>query len=240
MDLLLPLGKRKKTIRFYDNLTPKGSAMKVISTNIGEKSIVKWRGKEVMTGIFKYPVNNPIHLGFTDVTADVVIDRRYHGGADKVCYLYSSDHYPFWKEKYPKLDWNWGMFGENLSIAGLDETSIHIGDIYKLGSTLVQITQPRQPCFKLGIRLKNPMAVKQFVAAEKPGAYIRVLEAGSVSVNDAMELIERKSANFTLKEVFHLLYYGREQVELVKKARQMPELAESCRIDLKKQIGLIN
>lgn len=212
--------------------------MKVISTNIGEKTIIKWRGKEVNTGIFKIPVNKPIHLGFTDVTADVVIDRRYHGGADKACYLYSSDHYPFWKEKFPKLNWQWGMFGENITVVGLDETSIHIGDIYKLGSALVQITQPRQPCFKLGIRLKNPMAVKQFVAAEKPGAYIRVLESGLVSVNDAMELIERKPANFTLNEVFHLLYNGSEQVELVKKALQMPELAESCRNDLKKQIRL--
>ncbi len=214
--------------------------MKVISTNIGEKTIIKWRGKEVNTGIFKIPVNKPIHLGFTDVTADVVIDRRYHGGTDKACYLYSSDHYPFWKEKFPKLNWQWGMFGENITVVGLDETSIHIGDIYKLGSALVQITQPRQPCFKLGIRLKNPKAVKQFVTAEKPGAYIRVMESGLVSVNDAMELIERKPANFTLNEVFHLLYNGSEQVELVKKALQMPELAESCRNDLKKQIRLYN
>ncbi|MFA6401765.1 MAG: MOSC domain-containing protein [Salinivirgaceae bacterium] len=210
--------------------------MKVISTNIGEKTLIKWRGKEVTTGIYKNPVNYPILLGLTDVTDDVVIDRRYHGGADKACYLYAADHYPFWKEKFPKLEWQWGMFGENITMEGLDESKIHIGDIYQLGKALVQISQPRQPCFKLGIRLKNPMAVKQFVAAGKPGAYVRVLESGLVSVNDAMELIERKPANFTLKEVFHLLYHGCQQVEQVKRTLQMPELAESCRNDLKKQI----
>ncbi len=212
--------------------------MKVISTNIGEKTLIKWRGKEVTTGIYKNPVNYPIHLGLSNVTDDVVIDRRYHGGADKACYLYAADHYPFWKEKFPKLDWQWGMFGENITVEGLDESKIHIGDIYRIGKALVQITQPRQPCFKLGIRLKNPIAVKQFVAAEKPGTYVRVLESGLVNINDTMELIEQKTENFTLTEVFHFLYHGGQQVEQVKKALLMPELAASCRNDLKKQIRL--
>jgi len=206
--------------------------VQVISTNIGQKTIVKWRGKDVETGIYKYPVNEPIHLGITDVKNDFVIDRRYHGGEDKACYLYSASHYPFWEEKFPKLDWQWGMFGENLTIEGLDEANIHIGNIYKLGSALVQITQPRQPCFKLGIRLGNAKAVKMFVAAEKPGAYIRILKHGEVKIGDKMVLVESKTENFTLQKIFHLIYNATENLDAVKQAIAIPELAKSCRNDL--------
>ena len=206
--------------------------MQVISTNVGQKTIVKWRGNDVETGIYKYPINETIHLGITDVKNDFVIDRRYHGGSDKACYLYSANHYAEWQEKLPNLNWQWGMFGENITVEGLDESKIHIGDIYKLGTALVQITQPRQPCFKLGIRLNSPKSVKLFVASEKPGAYVRVLKTGEVKTGDTMDLIECKSANFTLQKVFHLIYHAPENIEEVSIAIKMPELAESCRKDL--------
>jgi MOSC domain-containing protein YiiM len=206
--------------------------VQVISTNIGQKTIVKWRGKDVETGIYKYPIHETIHLGITDVANDNVIDRRYHGGSDKACYLYSANHYAGWQEKLPNLNWQWGMFGENITVEDLDEPKIHIGDIYKLGTSLVQITQPRQPCFKLGIRLNSPKSVKLFVATEKPGAYVRVLKTGEVKPGDTMELIECKSHNFTLQQVFHLIYHAPENIDTVSLAIRMPELAESCRKDL--------
>ena len=110
--------------------------MKIISTNIAQPKTVIWKNKEVTTGIFKEPVEDTITLGVEDVEGDNVIDRRYHGGEDKACYLYSADHYPFWKEKYSGLDWKYGMFGENLTVEGLQETRIRIGNTYQLGSVV--------------------------------------------------------------------------------------------------------
>lgn len=212
--------------------------MKVVSTNLGEKQTIKWRGKDIYTGIYKYPVNQPIVLGKHDVVHDQVIDRRYHGGLDKACYLYSSDHYAFWKSKFPNLDWQYGMFGENLSISGLDEAKLHIGDIFKIGTATVQITQPRQPCYKLGIRFENAGAVKLFVEAEFPGAYIRIIEEGTIEKGDTMVLLEQKKANVTLQEIFHLIYNAKENIDKVKRAIDIPELADSCRKDLIKYAGL--
>lgn len=212
--------------------------MKVVATNIGKKKEVIWQGKSVYTGMYKYPVKQHIKLGFNDVENDEVIERKYHGGIDKACYLYASDHYAFWQKKYPDLTWQWGMFGENVTINSLNEAELKIGDIYKLGTALVQITQPRQPCYKLGIRLENANAVKEFIRAEKPGAYVRVLEKGQVSQGDEMKLVEAKLENLSLKEVFHLLYNAKANIEKVKQALKMNELAESCKNDLIKFSGL--
>ena len=206
--------------------------MHIVSTNIGEKTTITFHGKEVETGMFKYPVNAPLLLGKEDVRGDAVIDRRYHGGIDKACYLYSADHYPFWKEKYPNLEWSWGMFGENLTVAGLNESEIHIGDIFSIGTATVQISQPRQPCFKLGIRLGDPAAGKRFVQAGKPGAYVRVLKEGTVQTGDDLQLETNHPKNSSLAEVFRLLYNPGEHPEAMQRAIEMAELAGSCRDDL--------
>jgi MOSC domain-containing protein YiiM len=212
--------------------------MKVISTNTGLKRTIVFRGKEVITGIFKAPVIGPIYLGKDDVEGDDVIDRKYHGGVDKACYLFSADHYAQWKIEYPDLDWKWGMFGENLTIEGLDEAKIHIGDVFKIGSAKVQVTQPRQPCFKLGIRLNDGKAVKRFVEKEQCGIYIRVLEEGYVKQGDTVSCVEKKDENFTVKEIFHFINYAKNNQEAIQKALLMTELAEACSRDLIKYSGL--
>lgn len=180
--------------------------MRVISTNIGEKRLVNWRGKQVATGIFKYPVDRPIYLGKTDVTDDHVIDRKYHGGIDKAVYLYSADHYPYWKKKYPDLDWTYGMFGENLTIEGLDEAQLHIGDIFKIGSALIQLSEPRQPCFKLGIRFGTQQVLKQFIHCSYSGAYFRVLKEGEVKTGDSIHLQDSADESIQLSKVYRLSY----------------------------------
>lgn len=210
--------------------------MRVISVNIGEKKKVQWRGQEIYTGIFKFPTEQPIALGLVDVENDNVIDRRYHGGVDKACYLYSADHYEFWKAQYPDLDWQWGMFGENLTVEGLNESEINIGDIFKIGEVEVQVTQPRQPCFKLGIRLENTNAVNKYIEAEMPGVYVRVLAEGKINTGDTIEIIHKSSSNASVKDVYHYLYHPKSNIEKIKKAIEIPELAESCRADLRKLI----
>jgi MOSC domain-containing protein YiiM len=208
--------------------------MKVISTNIGEQQIINWRDKKVKTGIFKYQVTNPIELGKEDVEGDHVIDRKYHGGSDKACYLFSEIHYKYWKNIYPELNWRYGMFGENLTISNLDEAATNIGDIFKLGSALVRVTQPRQPCFKLGVRLGTQKVIKQFVDYGYPGVYVRVLEPGKVQTNDQMKLVEKSKNSISVKEIFKLLYSKEVELKLVEKAIANKALAESCRNDLKK------
>ena len=137
--------------------------MKVISTNIARPRTVEWRGREIQTGIYKEPVDGPIYLGKEDVVNDTVIDRKHHGGEYKACYLFGSDYYDDWKKKYPQLDWNWGMFGENLTVDGLDEHQLQIGAVYTLGEATVQITEPRQPCYKLGIKFGTQKVIIEFL-----------------------------------------------------------------------------
>jgi MOSC domain-containing protein YiiM len=208
--------------------------MRIISTNIGEPKTVVWHGKKVQTGIYKFSVNHPIFLGNEDVENDHVMDRKYHGGVDKACYLYSANHYNWWKKIYPELEMPWGMFGENLTVEGLYENNIHIGDIFEIGEAVVQATQPRQPCYKLGIRFNNSNVVKQFAGSGFPGVYVRVLKNGKVQKGDKMNLAE-KSGSVSVQKVFELLYTHNFQEESLKRALNNPFLAESCRRDLLKR-----
>lgn len=209
--------------------------MKIVSTNIGEARILKWNGKEVKTGIFKSPVNEPLYLGKEDVEKDHVIDRKYHGGLDKACYLYSADHYSFWQGLYPELELPWGMFGENLTVEGLHEAEVNVGDIFKMGTAIVQATQPRQPCFKLEFRFHDKEIVRKFVDAGFPGVYVRVLEKGKVRTGNEMVLVEKKDA-LSVQKVYELLYAS-EFDPFVENAVNDPFIAESCKKDLLKRWG---
>lgn len=176
--------------------------MKVISVNIAERKVINYKSKIVETGIFKYPVNQPIFLGTEDVEHDAVIDRRYHGGIEKAVYGYSQNHYAFWKEMYPNLDWNYGMFGENLSISNLEETKIFVGSTYKLGEALLEVTKPREPCYKLGIRFGTQKILKQFWNSTKSGIYFKVLQTGNVAVGDELILVNKAENSPTIAEVY--------------------------------------
>ncbi|WP_299311514.1 MOSC domain-containing protein [uncultured Aquimarina sp.] len=196
--------------------------MKVVSTNIGEPQTISWRGKEVKTGIYKYPVDKPIFLDTEDVKGDHVIDRRVHGGVDKACYLYAAEHYPYWKEKYPDLKWNYGMFGENITVLGLDERLIKIGDVYQLGNAIVQVSQPRQPCFKLGVRFGTQTILKQFIKAMMPGVYLRVLTAGEVKIDDILIPKEMHKDGISIRDMYALLYDQNSHLALAKRALDNP------------------
>lgn len=192
--------------------------MKIISTNIGKTQLISWRGKQVKTGIYKYPVEEAIVLGSEDVKGDAVVDRRYHGGEEKACYMYAVDHYPFWKEMYPALQWDYGMFGENLSVLGLDERVITIGSVYTIGSARIQVTQPRQPCYKLGIRFGTQKVLKQFIASNYSGVYLKVLTPGVVAPGDILRLQEEHDKGITIRDMLTLLYDPDIHLKLAEKA----------------------
>ncbi|MEQ8581714.1 MAG: MOSC domain-containing protein [Marinoscillum sp.] len=207
--------------------------MQVVSVNLGEKRTIRWKRKEVETGIFKYPVNDPITLGYEDVENDHVVDRKYHGGIDKACYLFSADVYPSWKSRYPQLSWDWGMFGENVTVRDLDESRVHIGSTYRIGTALVEVSEPRQPCFKLGIRFGTQKVLKDFIAAGHSGVYVRVLTPGVVKAGDQMTLIE-KGSDLSILDIFQLIYQQHKNPELIHKALQLKNLAEGARRNLQK------
>lgn len=208
--------------------------MKIIATNIGKKVTLIHNGKEVETGIYKNPVEEPISLGKTDVDHDHVIDRRFHGGVDKACYLYPSEHYSYWHSLFPNVEMGWGAFGENLTTEGLDERTVKIGNVYQIGEALVQVTQPRQPCYKLGIRFNDASMVKSFSKSDFPGIYVRILKEGTVSANDSIELVEEKSDALSLAVVFALLMHREKDEKLVLKALNDEFIAESARRDIRK------
>lgn len=208
--------------------------MQVLSANIAQPTTIIWRGQEVLTGIYKYAVDTPIFLNSEDVDNDHVLDRRYHGGVDKACYLYSADHYPFWKDKFPELKWESGMFGENLTVSGLDESIIRIGDRFQIGGAIVQVSQPRQPCFKLGVRFSDQKVVDDFWNSPFPGVYVRVLLPGNVAKSDRFTLLESNPDSLSVSQVFSIFRSNRTDINLIKKAIDEPFLAESCRKDIQK------
>ncbi|WP_370476763.1 MOSC domain-containing protein [Tamlana flava] len=203
--------------------------MQITSTNIAQPKTIIWRKKEVVTGIYKTPTNAPIFLGKNDVKDDEVTDRKYHGGEFKACYLFSEDYYGYWKNLYPNLDWNWGMFGENLTVSGLDETQIFVGDIYKVGEAKVQITQPREPCFKLGAKFGNQNILKKFIVCGHPGTYIRVLEEGFVKPGDKFTLTERPENSLTTAQLYHLIFAKNKDKDLLNLAAKNNALPERAR-----------
>lgn len=176
--------------------------MKILSTNIGDRKTINWKGKVVTTGIYKYPTNSPIFLGTEDVKNDNVCDRKYHGGKNQAVYAYSYDKYDFWKKKYPDLNWDFGMFGENLTVDFLDETKINVGDTFTLGKTILEATLQRSPCIKLGIRFNDMKIVKQFWDTTFCGVYFKVLQTGYVEIGDRFLRIKKCSQNPTIADLF--------------------------------------
>ncbi|UWX54039.1 MOSC domain-containing protein [Maribacter litopenaei] len=201
--------------------------MKVISTNVcNEPKTFIWNGAEEQTGIFKFPTSEKLFLTKSDVRKDTIINRVNHGGENKACYLFSAEQYPFWKEKYPKLDWNWGMFGENLTITGLDESKIRVGSIYKLGNALVQVSQPREPCYKLGIRFGTQQILKEFIDQNHPGTYVKITEEGEVSVGDELQLIQLSENTLTVQEFYQLMFMKEKPKELLHRFMENPAVPQ--------------
>ena len=179
--------------------------MKIIATNLGEKKEIDWKGKKVVTGIFKFPVDIPIFLDKEHVKEDSICDRKHHGGIDQAVYGYSEKHYEYWKKLYPTLDWQFGMFGENLTIDDLDETKIHQGDSFKIGDVILEATKPREPCMKLGVRFNNMNIVKQFWNTRMSGVYFKVLQTGFVTSGDEFIQIKSCPKNPTIADLYVVL-----------------------------------
>ncbi len=176
--------------------------MRIITTNLGDRKEVNWKGKIITTGIFKYSVDTPIFLDTETVKGDAICDREHHGGIDQAVYAFSLKHYDYFKKLYPDLDWENGMFGENLTMDDLDETQLHVGDTFKVGEVVLEVTKPRQPCMKLGVRFQNMKIVKQFWNTTFSGVYFKLLQTGYVKSGDQFEQIKSCPENPTIAEIY--------------------------------------
>lgn len=180
--------------------------MKVVSVNISRPREIIVNGKSEITGYYKEAVQGSITLTIEGVLNDTVADKVHHGDADKACYLYSADRYTYWTERFPVADAAPGLFGENLTIEGLDEGELNAGDILQIGTARVQVAQPRQPCYKLGIRFGTQEIVEAFRYDQFPGIYVRVLESGEVQSGDEVRIVHRAANSISIREIYRLLY----------------------------------
>lgn len=215
-----------KKLEMGDSKMKTGS---LISVNVGRPRTVEWKGRMVTTGIFKEPVEGRIALRRLNLDGDLQADLTVHGGPDMAVYAYPAEHYADWRKQLHGSDLPWGMFGENFSTDGLREDSVNIGDRFRIGSAEVQVTQPRMPCYKLGLRFGRDDMVKRFLASRRTGFYFRVLQEGDVAAGDPIELINRDENDVTVDDITRL--YVKEDVtrELLQNAIELQALPQSWR-----------
>ena len=190
--------------------------MEIKSTNAAEPTTFIWKEAEVTTGIFKKPTGTPIFLSTNKVVGDEISDRIHHGGYYKACYLFSAEEYPFWKKQYPDLDWTSGMFGENLTVTNYNPHQVFLGDVYRVGEALVQISQYREPCYKLGYKFGDQKVIQQFIDRGNGGTYLSILEEGEVNVKDPFILVNRLEKSITVAALFELVYAEIKDPDLLK------------------------
>ena len=203
--------------------------MRVASLNVGLPREVDWQGRRVRTGIFKAPVAGRVALRRHNLAGDAQADLTVHGGRDKAVYAYPVEHYDFWREQLPGRELPFGVFGENLTTEGLREDEVCVGDEFLIGTARLVVTQPRMPCYKLGLRFGDPAMPKWFVAARRPGIYFAVAGEGEIGPGDAIERVRRDENGVTVADVLRLIVEEKGDGELLRRALRVPALADVWR-----------
>ena len=210
--------------------------MKIISVNVGLPQLVLRNGEPVWTGIFKEPVARRVMVRTLNLDGDRQADLTVHGGPEKAVYVYPSEYYDFWRQQLLDLDLPWGMFGENLTTTGLVDTQINIGDKFRVGTAEVMVTQPRMPCYKLGIRFGRTDIIKRFLASERTGFYFSILKEGEVGAGDEFELLVKNASGVRVVDVTRLYSSDTENVDLLRRAIATEALPNSWREYFRKRI----
>ena len=203
--------------------------MKLLSVNVGLPREIEWKGKVVRTSIFKVPVQGQVQVGQLNLEGDQQSDLSVHGGIDKAVYAYPSEHYPFWRQELPDMDLAWAVFGENFTTEGLLEETVHIGDRFRVGSAEFAITQPRMPCFKLGLRFDRSDIVKRFLQSGRTGFYFAVLSEGKVTAGDRIESLNRDEHGVTVADIVKLYRRDATNQDLLRRVSELPSLPKSWR-----------
>lgn len=205
------------------------SLMQVISVNVGVPREVVWKGRTVVTGIFKEAVEGRIAVRRHNLEGDRQADLTVHGGPEMAIYAYPSEYYPFWREQFPKMDLPWGMFGENLTVAGLLDETVHIGDHFQVGSAHLMVTQPRLPCYKLGIKFGRDDILKRFLQSGMTGFYFAVLKEGAVAAGDPISLLYQDEHQVKVADITRLYRQDKHNLDLLRRAVALEVLPETWR-----------
>ncbi len=207
--------------------------MRLVSLNVALPRTVTRDGQQVTSGIFKEPVTGRRAVSRLNVVGDGQADLRVHGGAFKAVYCYPAQHYPLWAQELGRVALPFGTFGENLTIDCLDESDTHIGDVLRVGSVTLQVTQPRVPCFKLAFRMGDPTFPKRFMASERSGFYTRVLEEGELAADDAVEWVRRDPRQVSVRELHRLAFGGAPDVALARRVLEAKGLSPEWRLQVR-------
>jgi len=210
--------------------------MKLLSVNVGLPREIEWNGRIVRTSIFKEPVIGRVRVTRLNVDGDQQSDLTVHGGPDKAVYAYPSEHYRFWRSELADMDLAWGIFGENFTTDGLGEDTLHIGDRLRVGSAEFVVTQPRMPCFKLGIRFNRSDMVKRFLQSGRTGFYLAVAIEGEIAAGDSIELLERDEHNITVADIVNLYREDATNQDMLRRASKLPSLPNSWREYFRKRL----
>ncbi|SIO67905.1 MOSC domain-containing protein YiiM [Singulisphaera sp. GP187] len=211
--------------------------MRVVSVNVGRPRLVAWQGNTVLTGIFKDPVDGRIPLRGVNLAGDAQADLSVHGGPDKAVYAYPLEHYDDWQAVLGR-NLSPGAFGENLTTEGITEDSVHIGDEFRVGTARLVVTQPRMPCFKLGIRFGDPTMVKTFLRAGRPGIYFGVREEGEIGPGDTIDRVFEEAHRVTVSAMLQLILNRNADPIQLRRVLEVSALAAVWREEFKDRLGI--
>jgi MOSC domain-containing protein YiiM len=205
------------------------TALQVLSVNVGLPRAVVWKGRTVVTGIFKEPVPGRVAIKRLNLEGDRQADLTVHGGPEKAVYAYPAEYYAFWREQFPEMELPWGMFGENLTIKGLLDENVHIGDRFQVGSAQLMVTQPRLPCYKLGLKFGRDDILKRFLQSGLTGFYFAVLREGEVAAGDPIRLLHADEHQVKVAEITRLYREDKHNLDLLRRVVTVEALSESWR-----------
>ncbi len=195
----------------------------LVSVNVGRPTAIgTWRGRPAVSAIVKAPVTGPVRVAGVNLAGDDQADRRVHGGPDKAVYAYAREDEDWWADELGAAVPS-GAFGENLTTSGVDCSNAVIGERWRVGSTLLEVCQPRVPCFKLGLRFGDPGMLKRFAQASRPGAYLRIVEEGELAAGDAVELLDRPGHGVTIRLVADAMLLDERLLARALDAPQLPD-----------------
>jgi MOSC domain-containing protein YiiM len=204
--------------------------MRLISLNVGLPREVSWQGGTVTTGIFKQPVAGRVRVRQLNLDGDRQADLDVHGGPSKAVYVYPSEHYPYWRDKFPDIEMPWGMFGENFTLEGLLEDQVNIGDRVRIGGAEFMVTEPRMPCYKLGIKFGRKDIIPRFLKSRRSGFYLAVLEEGEVGAGDAVRRVSKAERSVTVTDIVRIYDDRRNRdLDLIHRAIETPALPDDWR-----------
>jgi MOSC domain-containing protein YiiM len=203
--------------------------MRIESLNVARPQLMVYRGNTINTAISKKPVSGPIQLRALNLDGDRQADLSVHGGPNKAVYAYPAEHYPHWRRELPGLNLPWGIFGENFTTSGMAEDNLHIGDRFQMGSAIVMVRQPRNPCYKLAAKFRRDDIVERFLLSCRSGVYFSVEQEGTVETGDAIELLTTDHDGITISEMNRLFVQDKYNQDLLRKAIRTAALPEDWR-----------